>query len=417
MKQFIKLFFSFYILNFCIVPAIRSQENIRPFGVWGHGKEISNEIIHSMPYLKGWNFTFQWRSIEPLKGSFDWKEFDDQLAIAIKNGLFVGFMVHVGNVSPDWLYSKEGVPKVLFDDPKHPELKVFPYYLHPAYKQAYHDMLKAVAGHIAAYPAEQRKKILFWMSAEGSTGDETPYKHDPLDSKYDISMDDWFTYKKEAWNLMYNLGNAMNRKLNILINQSNDGKYFDYLIKNLPDVWFKAGAISHTYQFVDEKEYVERFLPVINAQNNGMKNRVRAESEEVQKLGWFRQSPIQNNFALIASCLHFGLDILNIRKELPGMVKSDYPFYFFNKYAGQRDPAVASGAFCVLRDVLDIADTIRFPENKYGKLFERNQNIKDDTEARDYLRVKPYKSISEIRRQNILSEFKKYGAQGGLTGS
>ncbi|MEJ7672666.1 MAG: hypothetical protein WKF59_08120 [Chitinophagaceae bacterium] len=42
-------------------------------------------------------------------------------------------------------------------------------------------------------------------------------------------------------------------------------------------------------------------------------------------------------------------------------------FRFFNQYAGQRDPATATGAFCILRDVLDIADTDRFPESEFGK--------------------------------------------------
>lgn len=366
-----------------------------------------------MPYLRGWNFTFSWKNIEPRKGKFNWKEFDQQFDIAIKNGLFAGFMVYVGNASLDWIYKEDGVPKVFFNDSKHPELKMFPYYMHPAYKQDYHNMLKAVAGHIASYPQEKREKVVFWMSAEGSTGDETPYKYDPLDPQYEIPMDDWFEFKKEAWKLMYDLGNSMNPKLNILINQSNDGKYFDYLTKNLPNVWFKAGAIAHTYQFVDEQEYVERFYPVVNADNNGMNNRIRSESEEVQKLGWFRQSPVQNNFALIASCLHFGLDILNIRKELPQMVKSEFPFIFFNKYAGQRDPKTASGAFCVMRDVLDILDTTIFPTSRYGAIYEKNAEKPKDNQERDYLKGRLYRNISEARRKRILDEFMKYGAQGG----
>jgi hypothetical protein len=85
---------------------------------------------------------------------------------------------------------------------------------------------------------------------------------------------------------------------------------------------------------------------VVKPNNNGMTNRFRGESEEVQKIGWFRQSPQQNMFSIVASCLHIGLDVLNVREEIMGQVgNTEYPFRFFNQYAGQRDPATANGAF------------------------------------------------------------------------
>lgn len=40
---------------------------------------------------------------------------------------------------------------------------------------------------------------------------------------------------------------------------------------------------------------------------------------------------------------------------------------FYNKYAGQKKPSMATNAMCFLKDGLDAADTIRFPVNVYGK--------------------------------------------------
>jgi len=47
-------------------------------------------------------------------------------------------------------------------------------------------------------------------------------------------------------------------------------------------------------------------------------------------------------------------------------------FNFFNKYAGQIDPASATDACCALHKGLDAADTAAYPEAVYGKASPRN---------------------------------------------
>jgi hypothetical protein len=397
----------------------QTEANSKVLGMWGHGNKISKSIIKSMPFIHGWNFTFYWRDLEPQKGKYNWKLFDDQIHLAIDNNLYAGFMVWVGQFSPEWVYTKDGVQKVTFVDIKH-DIPYFPYYLNPAYKADYMAMLKAVSEHVKGLPTVVKSKILFWMSAEGSTGDVTPYKADPIDEKYNISDEQWMTFKTDVWDFMYRFGNSINPKLHILINPANNGKYFNYLIQHFPTVWLKAGSLAHTYQFDDELAYYNRLKEVVRPDNNGLDNRIRAESEEVQKTGWFKQSPQQNNFALVASCLHFGLDILNIRSEIPDMAGGNlYPFLFFNKYAGQRDPATATGAFCMFRDVLDVADTKRFPEDVYGALNTNdganNKRKKGSVNDDDDTKIRRAKNISPVRRQNILKEFAAYGAKNGTT--
>ncbi len=417
-----KTFSIFIPLFFTITQIAFAQKAVgtdRRLGTWGHGNTISNSIVKSMPFIRGWNFTFQWRNLEPKKGQFNWKLFDDQLTIAANNNLYVGFMVHVGQASPEWIYTEDGVPKVTVEDKKH-DIPYYPYYLNAAYKENYLNMLKAVAQHVNSLKPELRNKIVFWMSAEGTTGDVTPYKGVVKDVQYDITEAQWTDFKKDAWKLMYDFGQASNPQLNILINPANNGMYFDYLVKNFPRAWFKAGSLSHTYQFDDEMDYHKRLERIVKPDNNGMTNRIRGEFEETHKIGWFRQSPQQNTFCIAASALHIGLDILNVRE---GIVKetggTDYPFRFFNEYAGQRDPATASGAFCVLRDVLDIADTDRFPESEFGKLeVEKGKARKSDAKNTsmddgEETRKKKANAVSSERKQNILNAFAQYGAKNG----
>lgn len=398
----------------------QTAANSKILGMWGHGKDISNSIIKSMPFIHGWNFTFFWRDLEPQKGKYNWKLFDDQVTIATSNGLYVGYMVWVGSFTPEWVYDVDGVPRVKFNDKFH-DMPYFPYYLNPNYKADYMALLKAVAEHVKSLPLATRNKILFWMSAEGSTGDVTPYKAEVLDAQYNINNDQWQAFKNDAWSFMYNFGNAQNPQLHILINPANNGMYFSYLLSHYPKVWLKAGSLAHSYQFDDELSYYNRMKQVVRPDNNGLDNRVRAESEEVQKTGWFQQSPSQNNFALVASCLHFGLDILNVRNDVLDLIKHNlYPYQFFNKYAGQRDPATATGAFCMLRDVLDVADTVRFPTNVYGSLTEgvhqgNNQRKKGSVSDDDEIKIRRAKNIAPLRRQNILKEYAAYGAKNGTT--
>lgn len=420
MKKYPVIIFIFFC-NFLGRSIAQNSTNSNVLGVWGHGNNVSKSIIKSMPFIHGWNFTFYWRDLEPEKGKFNWKLFDDQIKIPIDNNLNVGFMVWVGQFSPEWVYEKDGVQKVYFNDKLHNDA-YYPYYMNPAYKADYFAMMRAVADHIKGMRLPIRSKITFWMSAEGSTGDETPYKAVPLDSQFNISDKDWTEYKHEAWSFMYNFGNSIQPKLNILINPANSGKYFDYITTNFPHAWLKAGSLAHTYKFDGELAYYDRLKKVVRPDNNGLDNRIRGESETVQSIGWFMQSPQQNNFSIITSSLHIGLDILNVRADIESLTGNNtYPFQFFNKYAGQRDPATATGAFCVFRDVLDASDTKRFPETKYGKVItksRKNKKEKDEDAAANAGNGSPIprqNEISEDRVQKILKEFEPYGAKNGTT--
>lgn len=67
----------------------------------------------------------------------------------------------------------------------------------------------------------------------------------------------------------------------------------------------------------------------------------------------------------------------------------DSALLFFNKYAGEKDPATSTDALCSFKDALDAADANRFPAGQFGTVSRTNQQR--------------YKSIAD--------KFARYGAK------
>jgi hypothetical protein len=397
------------------------------WGVWGGG-ELGSAEMARYSFFKGWYIVYQWKKLEPQKGNFDWNYFDSQMKFAADNNLSIGFMVWVGPHSPQWLFDS-GVPLVTTETKK--KRTEFPYYLDKLYKDRYYNMMKEVADHIQKLSPDIRKRIVMWMSAEGSTGDVVPYKGPPSDPKYNISDDQWFSYKKDVWTYMYKLCQSENPKVNLLVNQGNSGQYFDWLTTNLPKVWMKAGNISHTYQFNGELEYFDRLKKLEpKVEQDSMANRLRGEIT-VQGT-WFNQNESWNMYALLTSALHFGLDIFNAAPKYLQNAADTTAFQFFNFYAGQKVASKSPGAFCVLKDALDAADTKRFPESKYGPVIDpategnytkelqrksKKDNSDDDEDGGDDegMNASNIKNdhLSPDRINKILAEFAHYGAKRG----
>ncbi|MEP6845240.1 MAG: beta-galactosidase [Panacibacter sp.] len=395
------------------------------WGVWGGG-ELSSADMAKYSFFKGWYIVYQWKKLEPQKGNFDWDYFDSQMKFAADNNLSIGFMVWVGPHSPQWLFDA-GVPLVSTQTKK--KRNDFPYYLDKFYKERYYNMLQQVADHVKKMPTDIRKKVVMWMSAEGSTGDVTPYKGYPNDSKYNITEQQWFDYKKDVWTYMYKICQSEKPRINLLVNQGNSGQYYDWLTTNLPKVWMKAGNISHTYQFNGEQEYFNRLKKLeAKLEEDSMANRLRGEITVQGK--WFNQNESWNMYALLTSALHFGLDIFNTAPKYLQFPTDTITFKFFNFYAGQKIASKSPGAFCVLKDALDAADTKRFPESRYGPVIDpanmdsytkqlQRKSKKDagddddgDQEGINASNIKN-DNLSETRISKILQEYASYGAKKG----
>jgi len=383
-----------YILMFAFSVNAFSQKALKsPYGIWAGGPGCD------MPFVRGFWVACKWAELEPEKGKFNWSILEDQIKQACKEGTSIGLIVDVGPDSPEWLYSN-GVPKVFNSDHINSrgvshllKFPYYPYYFDPNYIKYWFKQIRTTANWIGALPDSLRAGIVFVQTAEGTTGDEGPYKGVPLDAKYRFNEKDkkWVDLKVEAWKIYKGIYGSMNPPIQLLINSGNSQQYEGILDTLVPDAWKKSGHPGHIYQFNGEKAYFNSLKNQIwQRSSTGEFRRFRSEMDETTN-GWFKENHSQNMYWLNIFCLHYGLDIFRMGCHL-----LENPVYrpgldFFSKYAGQKDPKDAIGAFSAMKDVLDAADKVRFPESKYGTA---NPDNKD-------------------RFLAIVKEYEKFGARIG----
>lgn len=392
-------------------PAERAYKPSNPqsdrpewFGAWWRGGDNPQEMKEKFPYIRGVFVGMKWANIEPRKGEFDWAYFDKELTRYARAGFVIQYIIMVGPDSPEWIYDN-GVPLVTTSTTISPRgtphpWKKYPYYLDPDYKTYYHNMIRQVAAHVDTLPADVREKIICIQTAEGTTGDEGPFKGQPHEEQYRFGEHDqrWLDLKFETWLLFKELYEKKQPPIRILINSGNAGQYHDWIMKNMPDTWRKAGNPGHGYQLNNEMDMIAFLDPVINHPNeNGNFIRARSEMDETHK-GWFKENPLWNQYWLNLWGLHFGLDILQHETQAFAP-QHEEGFLLYERYGGRKDPALSPGAFCALRDGLDALDYERFPKEPYGEAYL-------DPKAAD-------QSAQVARVQNIIKAFASRGAVQG----
>jgi hypothetical protein len=151
----------------------------KPFGIWCGHPQNAAALKKQAPFVKGSFATMKWSDLEPGNNQFNWKMFESSLASYADAGLYILLMVWVGPHSPEWIYTA-GVPPVKTSptlNPRgQPHFDIFPFYLDENYKRYYHRMIREVAKRIDQLPARVRSRLICIQTAEGSTGDEGPYK-------------------------------------------------------------------------------------------------------------------------------------------------------------------------------------------------------------------------------------------------
>lgn len=370
----------------------------KPFGIWCGAGPSAAAVKKQAPWVKGVWGTMKWSDLEPANNQFNWKMFESTLAGYAAAGLYILLKVYVGPMSPQWIYSG-GVPMVKTTPTVNPRglphFNTFPYYLDENYKGYYHRMIREVAKRVDQLPTSVRSRIIIVQTAEGCTGDEGPYKGQPIEKRYRISEDRWNAFKFETWNLFDEQYRNKIPEIHLMTNSGNLGQYFGWLRENAPHWWRKAGNPGHGYQLNNEKDMMALFDPLINHPESGRLIRARSEMDEMFK-GWFQDAPIWNAYWLNLWALHFGIDFFMHRSE--AILNPDYRdgYDFFTRYAGEKDAATSPGAWCALRDGLDAADFERFPEAKFGS----GKMVGTAEETATGLQ----------RTLNIVKAFERYGA-------
>ena len=354
------------------------------FGVWDRGEAMDPKVY---PFVRGTSCDAPWDEVEKKPGVFDWSTLDQAIERAYKDKISLYFSFEAGPKTPAWAYEK-GVPKVVTDDKRHADkFPFYPYYLSPEYKTYYHRFLTEVAKHIASYSKEKQERIAFIQVKTGCTGDECPYKGDAVDSKYSLSPSDkaWKQFRLETFALHAKLfGQDSPLKISLLLNgvapDSEDGK------KDYAEEWqwatttlkegfgIKNGALSRGHHLSGERAAVTTFLPYL-VDPKGFTLFRRSEMDQTWTRPWYQLNVPLNFYWGAINALNSGQSVWDISKSAMQVSKEqgfDYSFYFFNKYAGQIYPAKATDAFCALHKGLDAADTVAYPEAKFGQASHGN---------------------------------------------
>lgn len=303
------------------------------YGVWGNDDNFNQKRIDALkPGIKGWNIRTAWKGFNAIEGKYDWTAFDENIELLKANNLPFGFMIYVGDNSPDWIYKY--VPRVLTKDGRVTD--TFPYYMSDQYQQFVKKMLKDVNDHMAAKGYDTL--AVYWNIAEGSTGDEGSatqgYKGTLVDSKYTITSTWWTNYRRDLWLYMKSI-----TKIQLMVNPGNSDRFGDlaFALQNIPDVFIKSGNSTHQFTKDEEKTQVLRNLQFISNDNT---NRIRGEFEnvDVQDSSYNNACFTQQVFFALAS----NVDWLDIAPSRAGYAAS---FPYFNLFAGKRNAAATTYSF------------------------------------------------------------------------
>jgi hypothetical protein len=331
---------------------------------------------------------------------------DSQIHNAVKGKYYYYFVLWTGPHSPEWIY-EQGVPKVAVNGGKGQEY--FPYYLDQNYINYFHRFIGKLAEHIASLPEKERNVFAFIQPAFGSTGDKQLYKGIPKDPKYKISAVEYLEFCSGATKRFYEAFDKPELKhIRFLFNVDDESNpavlkgakgakagellYANWLRQNYPiELRKQQFTIAIGYQANGEIKQDTELRPTFYGLNGRQPEFVRGEFSKFAKGGIFQENPVWNYYWTAISTVDRGLDLWEVDYNTVKTGKYDEGFAFASRYSYYKQPQTSPNAFVALRDVLDSADTVRFPEEKYGKALQSNAE----------------------RVTKIESEFNTYGAKVG----
>ena len=367
----------------CTISA--KAQNLVNAGIWQTYTEPLP--IAQNPEIRGRLCNFTWKDLETAPGVWNWSVFDADLTNRTKDGLPVIFLVYTKEDAPDWLFTN-GVTKVIEKDTRGNTIGYAPYYKDPEYKSYFKKMIIAVRKHVETLPSAVRTKITGVQACFGSTGDYISYKGE-VPSQYALTSKEYSDLFREFTQYYYDEYKITNPEIKLLSNGRNNGKDDNiWVAANCPG-WLQCGTISKGFQLNDELDKSAWLYNILNLPSGT--DFIRARSEMLNSntaAGWWKRFPYKNMFAIMNYAIHWGIDWSNQGGIQIADPLFDSSYKFFNKYAGQKEPAKSTNALCYLKDVLDASDAIRFPASTYGTVSR----------------------TSTSRYQNIVNKYASYGA-------
>jgi hypothetical protein len=339
-------------------------------GIWqDYGAPVSAKTYH---VFHGRLVNVNWSDIETSPNNWNWTIFDSDVNQHIADNMPVIILVYTGPNAPNWLYSN-GVPQVNATDSSGNVIAYSPYYLDSNYNNYFKRMITNVSLHIQSYTSSTRNLIIGIQGCYGSTGDPIAYKG-AVPPQYQISLAQFDSLFKVYSLYYYNQYQALTPPITLLSNPSTaDSTETYWLMHNCPGGWLKCGTFAKGSQINMELDKQSWLYNILNQPQNGRFVMSRSEILGQQlSAGWWLQDDYKEMFGIMCYCIYWGLDWPDETSTFIANHHYDSAFLFFNKYAGQKIPGLATNAMCALKDALDASDSIRFPSGIYGAVSQTN---------------------------------------------
>ena len=358
---------------------------INCYGVWDRGEGIEDYSDPKADFVLGIEVMSKWAEVQP-KGpnDFDFSAFQNTLDKAAKFNKIVKISINVGPESPMWLY-ENGVPlvHVKSNKPKNAKYEnTYPYYLSEKHKQYYFALIKQFSLFLRNQPKNKFDCIAFVQVKTGSTGDEEPYKGEPVDNKFAIGKLEWEKFRIESFVQFKKCFNDVpSRQIVLIFNNVDTVKQpiaFNWVMNTIdPKIGFgiKGGSYNRGHHLTGEQSFKEKWVPYL-VNPKGMKLFSAAEMDQSWQHPIFTVNTELGFYWSALSGLNTGLSSYNcskgaIRYAMDHKEIRDI-FKMYNKYAQQVYPTTATVAYSVFHEGLNAADTIKFPEKTFGNAKIKN---------------------------------------------
>jgi hypothetical protein len=354
-----------YLFAFSVANGQASNSISPTAGIWGDYGPVASAKTY--PEQHGRLVNINWSDIETSNNNWSWSVFDSDVSQHIADSMPIIILLYTGPNAPNWIYSNGGVPKVNATDSTGTVVASSPYYLDSNYNNYFKRMISNVKQHIQSYPSATRNLIIGIQGCYGSTGDQIAYKGN-VPAKYAISSTQFDSLFKVYSLYYYNQYKDLTPAIHLLSNPSaTDSSQTLWLMNNCPGGWIKCGLFAKGSQINMELDRNAWMYNILNQPQNGQFVMSRSEITGPQtSAGWWVKNHYKEMFGIMCYAIYWGLDWPNETSAIIIDPNYDSTFAFFNKYAGQKIPGLATNAMCALKDALDASDSTRFPSGTYG---------------------------------------------------
>ncbi len=340
------------------------------YGVWDR---TGYHTVAQYPSTRGQAYAETWTNVNPARGSFNWTALDAQLQFAEAQNQKFNIQISpiggsAGSSMPPWMFTA-GVPQATDGT------YTYAYYLDPAYKVYFSEMVQALARHVRNdVPANLQARISFVRCDTGATGDEGPYEEPNrlIPTEYGIPKEDWQTFRLWAFEVYRKaFQDGPGPVIPLLFQDIENTGYpveWNWVRTNvLGGFGAKYGGQVRGHHLTESQQVTDAFKQY--AVDSNLRFFSRNEMDQTWRKPYFQLNVRLGMYWAAVEQLHAGMSIWDVTGsclESAGRDNFTFAFEFFNKWSAEVNPATAGGGFSIFHEGLDSSNTAKFPTASYG---------------------------------------------------